>query len=49
MQEQKSGWIEPGVNCTSLPDNIRLFGSEVMPHLRELRPETKRTTSAAAE
>ena len=30
-------------------DNIRLFGSEVMPRLRQLSPETKRTTSAAAE
>ena len=30
-------------------DNIRLFGSEVMPRLRELSPETKRTASAAAE
>lgn len=30
-------------------DNIRLFGSELMPRLRELSPETKRTTSAAVE
>jgi len=28
-------------------DNIRLFGSEVMPRLREL--ETRRSTTAAAE
>jgi hypothetical protein len=28
-------------------DNIRLFGSEVMPRLRELSPATERTTSAA--
>jgi hypothetical protein len=30
-------------------DNVRLFGSKVMPRLRELSPVTMRTISAAAE
>jgi alkanesulfonate monooxygenase SsuD/methylene tetrahydromethanopterin reductase-like flavin-dependent oxidoreductase (luciferase family) len=30
-------------------DNIRLFGSEVMPRLRELSPEKRGSASAAAE